>query len=86
MDIKEFLRPNLTKIVTTLLLPAIIGLVLTFSISGAFAVYGMLLTPGYTLYADIAYYEWNYYILGWVPIYAAACALAPVIESRLNMS
>jgi hypothetical protein len=75
MDIKEFLKPNITKIIITLLLPALIGLILTFSISGVFAVYGLLLTPGYTIYADIAYYEWNYYILGWIPIYLLACGV-----------
>ena len=82
MDIKEFLKPNLTKIVITLLLPAVIGLVLTFSISGAFAVYGMLLTPGYTLYADVAYYQWNYYIFGWIPIYLIACGIDTLILNR----
>lgn len=84
MDFKEFLKPNLTKIIISLLLPALIGLILTLSLSGAFAVYGLLLTPGYTVYADIAYYEWNYYILSWIPIYTAACALAPIIEKRLK--
>lgn len=83
MDFKEFLRPSITKLVITLLLPAAIGLTLTLSISGAFAVYGLLLTPGYTIYADIAYYEWNYYILGWIPVYIAACILAPVIEKMI---
>ena len=86
MDIKEFLKPNLSKILIALVLPALIGLVLTFSVSGVFAVYGMLLAPGYTVYGDVVSYEWNMYILGWVPIYAAACALAPLIESRLNQS
>jgi hypothetical protein len=83
MDFKKFLKPNLPKIIITLLLPAVIGLILTFSISGAFAVYGMLLTPGYTLYSDIAYYEWNLYILGWIPVYIAACILSPVIEKMI---
>ena len=75
MDIKEFLKPNLTKLAITLILPALIGLILTLSISGAFAVYGLLLTPGYTIYADQAYYEWNLYILGWIPIYLLACGI-----------
>lgn len=84
MDFKEFLKPTITKLVITLILPAVIGLILTLNISGAFAVYGLLLTPGYTLYADIAYYELNYYILGWIPIYLSACALDPIIEKRLS--
>ena len=75
MDIKEFLKPNLTKLVITLILPALIGLILTFSISGGFTVYGLLLTPGYTIYANQAYYEWNLYILSWIPIYLTACTI-----------
>ena len=84
MDFKEFLKPTITKLVITLLLPAVIGIIITLSISGAFAVYGLLLTPGYTIYVDSAYYEWNYYILGWILIYLSACALEPIIEKRLS--
>ena len=66
-----------------MLLPAVIGIILTLSISGAFTVYGLLLTPGYTLYADIVYYEWIYYILDWIPIYISACILAPIIKKMI---
>jgi hypothetical protein len=54
MDFKAFLRQTISKLSITLLLPAVIGIIIPLSISGAFAVYGLLLTPRYTLYADIA--------------------------------
>ncbi len=82
MDIKELLTPNPKKLLITALLPAVIGMLLSFSITGAFAIYGLLLTPGYTLYADIAYYEWNYYILAWIPIYLAACLTESYLSKR----
>ena len=75
MDIKELLTPNIRKLGITAIIPAVLGLVLTFSITGIFAAYGLLLTPGYTIYADIAYYEWNLYILAWIPIYLTACLI-----------
>jgi hypothetical protein len=72
MNIKELLTPTPRKLVITAILPAIIGLITTLSITGIFTVYGLLLTPGYTLYADIAYYYRNYYILAWIPLYLTA--------------
>ena len=42
---------------------------LTFSLDGAVGFYQLMLTPGFTTYADEAYFTFNNYVLLWAPFY-----------------
>ena len=73
MNINEFLKPSIPKILVTLVLPAVVYVLLTFSSEGLLDFYGCLLTPYYRVYADVLYREFNWFILFWVPFYLSAC-------------
>ena len=75
MDFKEFLRPTFGKVLVTLLVPAAVYLMLTFTVDGVVDFYWYLLSPFYKVYADEMYREFNYFILLWVPFYISACLM-----------
>jgi hypothetical protein len=71
----RLIRPDLTKVGLALILPLIIGGLLTLSFDGALGFYGLMLTLGDTMYADVTYFQFNYFVLFWVPIYFFSCII-----------
>jgi len=75
LNINEFLKPSIPKILVTLVLPAVVYVFLTFSLEGVLDFYWYLLTPYYRVYADVLYREFNWFTLLWVPFYLSACLM-----------
>lgn len=75
MNIKEFLKPTIIKIIITLLVPVPVYLLLTGTISTVLDFYWYLFTPTIITYADVMYREFNPFILLWLPFYLAACLI-----------
>ena len=76
MDWTELLKPNIAKIVITLIVPAIIGLLVIHRIENTVDFYGYLLTPRLALWTgEGIIYIFNRFVLLWIPFYLAACAL-----------
>ena len=81
----ELLKPNIAKIVITLIVPAIVGLLVTHRIENTVDFYGYLLTPrlGYWTGSDIIY-VFNRWLLLWIPFYLTACAIV-LLFKRLRV-
>ena len=75
MNIKEFLKPTLDKLLITILMPVPVYFVATFSVENVLDFYWYLLTPTIKVYADVMYNEFNPFILLWIPFYLAACMI-----------
>jgi len=72
----DLLKPNIPKIVITLIVPAIVGLLVTHRIEKTVDFYGYLLTLRLALWTgEGIVYVFNRYVLLWIPFYLAACAL-----------
>jgi predicted Na+-dependent transporter len=79
----ELLKPNIAKIVITLIVPAIVGLLVTHRIENTVDFYGYLLTPRLALWTgESIVYVFNRYVLLWIPFYLAACALVYIAGGR----
>ena len=75
MNIREFLKPSIIKIVITLLLPIPVYFVMTGTIASVLDFYWYLFTPTINVYADVMYRMFNPWILAWIPFYLAACMI-----------
>jgi hypothetical protein len=73
-DWKDFLKPSISKIGITLLLPAITAALVTRRMESIFDFYGYLITPRMSMWngSEIVY-VFNRYTLLWIPFYLAAC-------------
>ncbi len=67
INIRQILKPSPIKVALTLTAPFLVGLMLTLSLDGAAGFYQLMLTPGFTTYADEAYFTFNNYVLLWAP-------------------
>lgn len=77
----ELLKPNIAKIVITLIVPAIVGLLVTHRIENTVDFYGYLLTPRLALWTGSGIvYVFNRYVLLWIPFYLFACAVSIIIS------
>jgi len=79
----KFLVPEASKVVVTLLLPAVVALLVTRRPESVLDFYWYLLTP------MIPYYDgtkithvFNGYVLLWAPFYLAACLIVPLFRRR----
>ncbi|MCX6659545.1 MAG: hypothetical protein NTX81_04100 [Candidatus Bathyarchaeota archaeon] len=79
------LKPNLTKILLMLLLPFIIGYILTLSLDQAIGLYCWMLTPTFEIQADPAQQIFNQFVLLWIPFYIISCIIISGI-SRIRSS
>jgi hypothetical protein len=75
LDIKEFLKPTIPKILITLVVPVLVYFAVTFSIENVLDFYWYLFTPWIWVYADVFYREFNPFILLLIPFYLAACMI-----------
>ncbi len=80
---RQILKPSPLKVVLTLIAPFLAGLILTLSLDGAIGFFQLMLSPGYTTYADEAYFTFNsFLLLLWIPFYALSCAAAQRIRMK----
>ena len=82
INIQQILKPSPLKVVLALIVPFLAGLILTLSLDGAFGFYQLMLSPGYTTYADEAYFTFNSYLLLWVPFYILSCVVARRVKMK----
>ena len=82
VNFQQIIKPSPLKVVLTLIAPFLVGLILTLSLDGAIGVYQLMLSPGYTTYADKAYFTFNSYLLLWAPFYVVSCVVAQFIKGR----
>jgi len=82
INIRQILKPSPLKVFLTLLAPLLVGLILTLSLDGAIGFYQLMLSPGYTVYADEAYFFFNNFLLLWIPFYVISCVAAQRIQMR----
>jgi hypothetical protein len=76
----ELLKPNIPKIVVTLIVPAIVGLLVTQRIENTVDFYGYLLTPRLALWTgEGIVYVFNRWLFLWIPFYLFACAFSLVV-------
>lgn len=75
MNIKEFLKPTVSKIIITLLTPIPVYFLMTGTIATVLDFYWYLFAPTIKVYADIMYPEFNPWILAWIPFYLIACLI-----------
>lgn len=78
-DLVGFFRPNVVKVIVTLLLPAVVALLVTRKLDNVLDFYGYLLTLMMPYYDGTRITRiFNRYVLLWIPFYLAACALVYV--------
>jgi len=75
LNVKEFLKPTLLKMLITLLIPIPVDIIMTFSFNYILDFYWYLLTPIIGVYTDAMYREFNPFILLWIPFYLLACLI-----------
>jgi len=80
MSGSEFLKPSITKVLITLIMPALIAYLITFNVESILSFYGWLLTPAYKVWADIMYTEFNVWVLAWIPMYLVSCTLVHLVK------
>lgn len=87
MNIVEFLKPSLIKIGVVLVIPLVVGLLVTQRIENTIDFYGYLLTPMMPFYnGNSITYIFNKYFLLWIPFYLIACAMVMLfIQIRTNV-
>jgi len=83
MTVSGFLRPTLSKIGLTLVMPAVVRFLVVRSLEGALDIYFYLLTPRMGLWTgEGIVYVFNRWTLLWIPFYIAACVIELLIRSR----
>ena len=82
MDVRGFLKPTVTKIILTLLIPIPVYGIFTFRLDAVLDFYYYLLTPYIQTYADVMYTKFNYFVLLWVPFYLGSCLLVDLVNRR----
>jgi len=83
MTVSGFLRPTLSKIGLTLMMPAVVRLLVTRSLENTIDIYFYLLTPRMGLWTgEGIVYVFNMWTLLWIPFYLAACVIKLLIKSR----
>ena len=75
MDIREFLKPTVLKLLITFVIPVPVYFAFTLSIENVLDFYWYLLTPWITVYTDVLYHKFNPFILLWIPFYLSACLI-----------
>jgi hypothetical protein len=80
---KELLKPDLMKIVVSLLMPVPIALMATRRLENVVDFYWYLLTPMMPYWdgGDVTYI-FNRYVILWIPIYLAACVVTQFARRR----
>lgn len=80
---KELLKPDLMKIVVSLLMPVPIALLATRRLENVVDFYWYLLTPMMPYWdGGGVTYIFNRYVILWIPIYLAACVVALFARRR----
>ena len=81
MNIVEFLKLSLTKIGVSLVIPVVVGLLVTQRIENTIDFYGYLLSPIMPFYnGNSVTYIFNKYFLFWIPFYLIACAMVILVN------
>jgi hypothetical protein len=86
LDLLKLLKPRPLKIGGALVIPAVVGLLVTRRIESTIDFYGYLLTPMISHYnGNSIYYTFNVYFLLWMPFYLIACAIVlPIRQIRMK--
>lgn len=75
MDVRDFLKPTVLKLLITLFMPVPVYFAFTQNIENVLDFYWYLLTPWITVYTDVLYKKFNSFILLWIPFYLSACLI-----------
>ena len=87
MDLVELLKPDVKKVVLTLLLPVAIYTLVTFRPGGVLDFYGYLLTPRMRHWdGSTMTYIFNRYVLLWIPIYLLSCCIVHLASAYRRSS
>lgn len=86
MDLLKFLKPRPLAIGVALVIPAVVGMLVTRRIESTIDFYGYLLTPMMSYYnGNSSSYLFNVYFLLWMPFYLIACAIVlPIRQIKMS--
>jgi len=79
--VRRIFKPSPGRIALTLLMPLIVGTILTLSLEAGLAFYQLMLTPTFEMYADELYAIFNYFVLLWIPFYLLSCLIIWLLSS-----
>lgn len=84
-DWSSFLKPNLPKLVTALIIPTIVALIVTGRPESVLDFYDYLLKPRIGVWTGTEInFVFNRYLLLWIPIYLAACTFMHLARGALK--
>lgn len=83
-DWRKFLTPSVRKIVIMLVIPFIVGMLITGRLENTIDFYGYLFTPVRMVYENEAIYRRvNPFFFWWIPLYLIACSLDYLIGKHV---
>ena len=84
-DWLSFLKPNLPKLVTALIIPTIVALIVTGRPESVLDFYDYLLKPTMGVWTGTEInFVFNRFLLLWIPFYLAACTLMHLARGALK--
>jgi hypothetical protein len=84
-DWLSFLKPNLPKLVTALIIPTIVALIVTGRPESALDLYDYLLKPMMGVWTGTEIdFVFNRFTLLWIPFYLAACVIVHLARKALK--